>query len=277
MSRLTEFTKRIEQFEAAEQTAGSLQDINAIKMQQIRKRFEKNRTFYDELRDLYRVVHASAMRVAEKPKAERVLFVAVTSDRRLAGTLTRDIVAALAVKLREQPAASSLVIGRVGWQYFAQTGLAARGRQVVIAGDMPSHEEFALLLRRFAQFDRVLVYFARFINPFRQEVALEDITQYPDEREEAADADAESYFFEPEVPAMLEFFDSQVRYILFERVMLESDLARTAARFSTMVEAQEEAHRAVRLERTRRMRELAASSNQELLETFAGYQQWRHL
>ncbi len=282
MSRLTERNKRIEEFEAAEATAGALQDINAIRMQSIRVRFEKNRAFYDEMRELYRVVHAGALRersVAVPADKERVLLVAITSDRRFAGTLTRDIVSALITKLTEIPQATCLVVGRVGWQYFEQAGYASRGRQAIVTGDMPTREEFTFLLRRFAQFDRVLVYYARFINSFRQEVAFEDITEYPDEDDLSVESEEEraSYFFEPEVPALLAFFDSQVRYVLFERVMLESDLARTAARFATMEEAQEHAYEALQSERTRRMREVAANSNAELLETFAGFRQWRRL
>lgn len=279
MSRLTEHTKRIEEFEAAEVTAGALQDINAIRMQSIRRRFEKNRAFYDEIRELYRIVRASALREhpsTETAVQERLLLVAVTSDRRFAGTLTRDIISTLIAKLAEAPQAACLIIGRIGWQYFEQAGYASRGRQAIVAGDMPTREEFTFLLHRFAQFDRVLVYYSRFINSFHQEVAFEDITEYPDENKSSAESEDQqaSYLFEPEVPAILAFFDSQVRYVLFERVMLESDLARTAARFATMEEAQENAHEVLHGERNNRMRELAASSNAELLETFAGFKQW---
>ena len=65
-----------------------------------------------------------------------------------------------------------------------------------------------------------------------------------------------------------------MRYALFERVLLESDLARTAARFATMEEARERASELVHAEEVHRLREMSAASDAELLETFAGYGQW---
>lgn len=272
MSRLTDYERRIEQYAVAAETAGALEDINALRMRSIRSRFEKNQQFFDEIRALYGIVHANALREKSQEAAQQasVLYVAVTANRRFAGTLARDTIDALARELAAHPEAACLVVGRLGWQYLEAAGLAARARQILFAGEEPTEEEFASLLAHTARFDRVLVFYGRFITAFRQEVELQDITQSP----ELTGDTAETYIFEPELTALLAFFDAQVRYVLFARILLESDLSRTAARFITMEESRQRASELLAAEERGRTRELAATSNAALLETVAGYGHW---
>ena len=79
------------------------------------------------------------------------------------------------------------------------------------------------------------------------------------------------------MPAILAFFDAQVKRVLFRGVLLEAELARTAARFLRMEEAQEHAHGLLVATRSRVRREMAAVSNTELLETFAGFTKWKRV
>ena len=271
MSRLTDYDRRIKQYAVAEETAGALSDISALRMQAIRKRFEKNQLFFDEIRSLYGIVRASAELEEARHGAEKVLYIAVTANKRFAGTLARDTVDALARALQKDERATAFVIGRLGWQYFDTLGLSKRGRQVLFAGEGPTPGEFASLLAHAARYDRVFVLYGRFVNAFRQEVAMEEVSQSP---EPVADG-KEGYLFEPEVGALLTFFNAQVRYALLERVMLESELARMAARFVTMEESSQRAHALRTLEERRRTREATASTNAALLETYAGSAHWR--
>lgn len=270
MSRLSDYDRRIKQYAAAEETAGVLQDVNALKMLAIRTRFEKNQAFFDELRAVYGLVRA-ASEVETPNGVARTLYVALTSNRRFAGTLVRETLEALTKALAGDPDAAVLIVGRIGWLYFQAMGQGTRARQLSFVDEEPTREEIARLLAYTARFERVYVLHPRFESAFRQRVAMEDIAQRP---EAAAEPDA-TYLFEPEVAAIRAFFDAQVRYILFERVLLESDLAKTAARFATMEESRERASELLKTERRKRMREMAAKSNAELLETFAGFEHWR--
>ena len=270
MSRLTDYERRIKQYAAAEDTAGALSDISALRMQAIRRRFEKNQLYFDEVRSLYGIVRAGAEQEEAEQAVKKVLYIAVTANRRFAGTLARDTVDELARALQKDESAMAFVIGRLGWQYFDTLGLSRRGRQILFAGEGPTPAEFASLLAHAARYDRVFVLYGRFVNAFRQEVAVEEISQSPGPVE-----GKESYFFEPEVQALLTFFNAQVRYALLERVMLESELARMAARFVTMEESRLRAHGLLTREERRRMREATASTNAALLETYAGSAHWR--
>jgi F0F1-type ATP synthase gamma subunit len=119
----------------------------------------------------------------------------------------------------------------------------------------------------------VFVIYPKFVNTFRQDIAMTDITQTPAsvaEPEKMAD-----YIFEPEIPNMLAFFERQVRRALFERVLLETELARTAARAQRMREAKDRAGDLRKgFERGLR-RELATFADLELMETFIGFNFWK--
>ena len=286
MSIVTELKQQLSEYQAAEVTARALQDISALKMQSIRGAFEKNRAFFQEIRELYGVVQAQAKKfqyaqvASQKSKRVRQLYVAVTSNKRFYGSLIRDIIDTLTKELAEVPEASCIIIGRVGWQYFEAQGNSKRARQIALADDVPTQEEFHMLLGQFENFDRIFVLYPKFVNSFRQIAAMEDITQTPPElqapqsKQPEVSAPEDRYIFEPEVPAMLSFFNTQVRQILFDRVLLEAELSRVAARLMRMGEAGERARSLVAATETKERREVAALSNMELLETFAGFTQW---
>lgn len=278
MSRVTELKKLLDEYEAAELTAGALQDISGLRMQSIRAQFDKNRAFYEEIRALYGIVQAHGRRIGseeQKAKKPRELFVAITSNKRFYGALIRDIIQALSTHLSQSPQGSCLIVGSVGWQYFEQFGARKGARQMVLNDDSPTPQEFQTILKHFEGFDRIFVFYPKFINPFRQDVGIEDITESPAVGP-VTESTLASYLFEPEVPLILAFFDTQVRRVLFGRVLLEAELSRTAARLIKMEEAEGRAQKLVTEQRTRIRRETAAASNTQLLETFAGFTQWTH-
>lgn len=305
MSRLIELKSQLEELQTAQATASALQDISALRMQGIRRGFEKNRAFFEEIKALYSIVKSDTSRASRgqpakgRPRRAALdsrgrrsgqLFIAITSNRRFFGTLTRDIIDALVRELGAAPEAKAIIVGRVGWQYFQLQGNPKRARQLFFEDDVPTPQEFESLLQLFKEYGRVFVLYPKFINPFRQEAAIEDITYAPDVAREtgktegagrsrvaqerkkiAPDAD---YIFEPEVPAILAFFDTQVRRVLLNRVMLEAELSRTAARLFKMEEAVERADALVAATAIRLRRQRASDSDTQSLETYAGITQW---
>src|SRR3989344_3130862 len=185
MSRLNEYKQLLDEYEAAELTAGALEDISALRMQAIRSGFEKNRTFFEGIGALYGTVRSIALKEVDEKKlgkGRRHLYVAITSNKRFYGNLMREVIAALSRALASAPETSALIIGRVGWQYFEQTNALKQARQFILAEDTPTRKEFEELMRHTDGFDRVFVLYPQFINPFRQDVGITDITQSPGER-----------------------------------------------------------------------------------------------
>ncbi|HET8581457.1 MAG TPA: F0F1 ATP synthase subunit gamma [Candidatus Paceibacterota bacterium] len=298
MSRLTDLTRLLAEYQAADAAAGSLEDITALRTRAIRRAFEKNAAFFADIRALYDIVSAQPRDPARAEAADaptRTLFVALTSNRRFFSGLISRIIEKLREELANEPDAEAVVIGSVGWEFCEETGVPARARYMPFADDTPTPEELASLVGTFAGFGRVVILHPAFVNVFRQEVAVEDITHSPEQLPEPASAafpegvpplpgipeaaiiaarTSGEYILEPDATALLGFFDTQVRHVLFDRVLLESDLARTAARLMRLTEAQSRARALVDETRRAMIRASAARASRELLETFAGLAAW---
>ncbi len=281
MSRIAEIHASIEDYRAAELITGALQDISSIRMQTIRRQFEKNTRFFRGIREVYGVVsaharegtHSVSHRERGPQKDKKDLYIGITSNKRFYGTLNRDVTAALLRRISSAQQAEFLIVGQTGAQYLTNTAHAGVAKETVFANDVPSTQELRLTLHTLETYGRIYAIYPRFINPFRQEVAMVDITETPSIAE-TADMRVE-YIFEPDIPSMLTFFDAQVRRVLFERVLLESELARTATRLLKMRDAQESAGE-MRGEQERALRrEMSAIANMHLLETFVGFKYMR--
>jgi F0F1-type ATP synthase gamma subunit len=70
------------------------------------------------------------------------------------------------------------------------------------------------------------------------------------------------------------FFKTQVRYVLFERMLLETQLSRVAARLAKMDAADTNAEQLIKNERKELRRANASFSSRRMIETLVGYLQW---
>jgi len=77
--------------------------------------------------------------------------------------------------------------------------------------------------------------------------------------------------FEPEIPKIIEFFKTQIRLVLFSRVMLETRLALTGARLMKMQRAREKTGELVLQQRRTIHKEISTVKSMRLLETFSGF------
>ena len=80
--------------------------------------------------------------------------------------------------------------------------------------------------------------------------------------------------FEPELPKILEFFNRQVRRLLFIRIMLETDLSLTAARLLSMSAAEERSSDLIKEKQSEIRKTLSSFINAKLLETFSSIRSW---
>ena len=83
------------------------------------------------------------------------------------------------------------------------------------------------------------------------------------------------FIFEPELPKILHFFDTQVISLLIEQAFLESELSRTASRFISMDQAESEADRFINTQRKLKAVALRSLGNINILENYASLQATR--
>lgn len=266
----------MDDYRASAIITGALQDISGVKLQDLRGQFEKNADFFNGLRSVYAIVKSRAAAVpgAAAGKAPRDIYIGLTSNKRFYGTLNREIVQSMLTLVRTQHDSDFLIIGRTGAEYLDLEGEIEHISRLEFEDDMPTPDEMHDVVELSERHARVFVVYPHLVNIFRQEVVMTDITQTPDPTVTPG-MPAVDYIFEPDIPGMLAFFEKQVRHALLERVVLETELARTAKRTMKMRDAKE---RATGLQSTyeRRLRhEFATLADIAHMDTFIRRSFWK--
>lgn len=255
-----------------------LRDISATKLQAIRNIFEANQVYFTELHELMRTVKSYVQKhdIALPETKKKSVFLALTSNRRFYGSLNRDVMQEWLAAYRKSHEADGMVIGQTGQQYMKLHGGAASARLTFVSfnKDVPTTKEVVAVLEKISEYTEVILWHPTFINSFRQEVCFTDITHEPkqvlDTRKGAVLPDPD-FIIEPELPELLAFFRSQIRLVLMQRVLLETQVALTGARLMKMQHARERAGELAKAQRLTIHKETSRVHSMRLLETFTGF------
>jgi len=249
----------------------------ASRIQKIKRQFETNRQFYDEISHVYHLIRESGKLIAADSKKPangiKSLAIAVTSNQRFYGNLNVNIMHRFLDSASKQEV-DVLIIGTTGYDYMRSIGYTKPYTHMIFENDNPTTEETRAFLDKVMAYDSVMVYYPKFISLVTQSVGSIDLTQTVS-RGDKTPEDEVHILFEPEYPKILEFFQRQVRSLLFLHVMLESDLSRTAARLITMSGAEERSTALIKQKRSELRKIQASIANAKLLETFAGIKKWK--
>ncbi len=291
MSVLSDLHNELEDNKTLRSIAAAFTEVNAYRIKKIRASFEKNYRFYKEITDIYHLVKETAavaaglpaqagggrkgepLKETVKPRfaGDKSLRIAVTSNSHFFGNLNRDVIDKFLVDARKTKD-DLMVIGQTGISLAALKIPPSRFQSFRFKSDFPSREEIVSVINATSDYARVYLYYPQFVNMLTQKVYILDITQSaPPQKSTVANID---HIFEPEVGKIVEFFEKQVRSLLFIRAMLETDLSRTAARLISMSGAEQRAEVLIR-QRGYVIGKFARSErNARLLETFSGMTKW---
>ena len=280
MSRVTEQKQKIDDIKTTQYITGALRDISAIELKGLRKKYNINDVFYTELRELFQLV----WKIASEEKSNTnlmqgkgELYVAYTTNRHFYGSLNNDIMKKFTEHIDKN--SHCLIIGNSGNQIWNTKKSTCKHVEFLsFEDDSPSEEEFNDLLKKVDVYQNVYVFYPGFTSVFKQDVKMVDITYKPSrhamEKEEYKNLP--EYLFEPDLSEMVLFFNTQVRSALLERLFLETQIARVAARLVKMDTADENANKLITSERRVLRRVRTSFSSRRMLETVVGYIQWHN-
>ncbi len=273
--------EELEELETIRFITGALFEVSAENISRLRSSFEKNRLFYTDISELYHLVKQSALLrgdIKDNNTTTKVhgISVAFTSNSRFYGSINSDIMETFLEHVRVTKR-DCVVIGNTGKVFMSNYPEKDRVSYFSFAGDRPTVKEMRQFLKTVSEYDQVYVFHPTFVNVFTQTVSVLDITHTPQINEDIAEGDIEKvdYIFEPELPKILHFFETRVRYLLFQRAMLESELARTASRLIAMSVAEEKAEDSLRQVRDDLRRGTETFNDMRLLESFSAIKKWR--
>ncbi len=260
--------------------ASAFTESSAVKIKKIREAFERNREFYDEVSYVYHLVKVNAIHYEasqknkKQEKIERPLSIALTSNQKFYGNLNINIMRNFLQKTKDTNH-SLLIIGATGLETIKSQKLNKPYKTLIFQHDNPNEQEINHFLETIKDYTKVFMYYPKYLTILTQTVGVLDITFASSPLGEEIQEDVR-LIFEPELPKMETFFEEQVRLILFRRVLLETDLARTSARLVSMSTAEDRASGLIKEKKTELRKVRNFLINARLLETFAGIRKWKH-
>lgn len=273
MSAIHDLKDTLEQLQTAQFVTTMLRDISATRLQSIRAAYTANEKYYTEMHELmslvkrYAAVH-TPQALYPSESTSRV-YVALTSNKRFYGVLNHRVIKRYTELRQADSAASGVVVGQTGRGIVTVHEHDTPATLFQFAHDTPLPEETLALIESLSGYTEVVVVHPTFVSSFTQNVAVTDISHVPSASAETAPP--LDYLFEPDIPAMLTFFTKQIRLLLFERVLLETQLALTGARLMKMQRARERAKELVGEQRQTIYKETSTVKSMRLLETFTGF------
>jgi ATP synthase F1 gamma subunit len=276
MSTLEQKKNEYEEVQSVRFITNTLLEISAERIKALRERFDKNQIFYREIRDLYALVRWHALKRGGEgvvDTREHSVSLALTSNSRFYGSINSAVMENFIRHMDVSPERSFILVGNVGGRIISGTRYEKRCVYWTFNSDDPTENELQKLLEELKKYREVLVFHPQFVNVFYQDVGILSLTE-SDEIGDRSEKTLE-YIFEPELPRIVRFFETRVRHLLLSRAMLESELARTAARLVTMNRADERAAHLMRELLSAVRKEEQTLDSLRLIESLAGIGKWK--
>jgi len=263
MPQLEQLRAEIKDEEALHGLASSFTEVSAAKIGMLKQKFEKNQSFFQEVSDLYRLVKSGSS--VSTTASKGILAVAMTTNNRFYGVINLEVMKKFLNELKKQKAAP-LVVGKIGSSYLQSINFKDKVEEMILEKDVPKIADLEKLLERAKSYQKVLLFYPQFRTVYTQTPAVTDIAFSPTPTEEKLATDPQ-FIFEPELPKIVEFFETQIRTILLQRVLLEMELSVTASRLQAMSRAKEHANEVLQKRRRQLTKKKHSQINARLLES----------
>lgn len=277
MPAIKQIEKEISSIETIRALSGALLEVSAHRIQSLRSDFEHNQRFFDEITELYNIVKVSSLRSHTdrgnpKPKSmKKTMSVAVTSNKGFYGLLNTRVIEHFLEDIKRRKT-DCVVIGQIGKRFFEQTDYQEQCQYLTFKNDYPTQGETQVFLQKVKEYDQVFLFYPKFVSIFTQDVGIVDITYTPDQ--EVNPNKKLEHIFEPELSKIVHFFETQVRKLLFMRIMLESELARVSARLMKMSSTEQRAEDMIVDKERELHKEVEILNDIQLLESFSSLKKW---
>lgn len=272
MPQLEKLQKEIKDEETLHELASALTEVSTAKVGLLKKDFEENKGFYEEVSDLYRLVKFSAH--LSESASKGVLSVAITTNGRFYGVINLEVMRRFVVETQKQET-DRLVIGKIGAMHLQSIKFKAPFKTMVFETDVPKMADLEEFLELAQPYQKIFLYYPQFKTIYTQTPAVTDIAYSPTPEVRSAVEEELQFIFEPELPKIVGFFETQIRAILLNRVLLEVGLSVTASRLQAMSRAKEHAQETLVKKRQQLTKERRSLINARLLDSLSGAKKWK--
>ncbi|MBI2329997.1 F0F1 ATP synthase subunit gamma [Candidatus Daviesbacteria bacterium] len=275
---IKDIDEALEEGQSLKAIAQAYSEIANLKVKKIRANVERNRLFYNEISRVYSIVKAFALKkkiTITKPKNR--LCILLTSNDRFYGNINSSLINYFVGLSRELADVDKIILGKAGINYFRAAKLLPKYQEIMLKKDLPDSRELAELARLSSEYNQVLVFHSTMKSLMIQQATFTDVTAVSLYMREflVKHLDPKNkegfmrFIFEPDLPKVLQFFDTQVLTLMLEQTFLESELSRTASRFISMDQAETEANKFIKEYEALKAYTKRNADNNTILENFA--------
>lgn len=261
MAGSREIRNKIKSVKNTQKITRAMEMVAASKMRKAQDRMKKARPYGEKIRNV--AAHMSGANteyrhpfLIERDTVKRVGIIVVTSDKGLCGGLNTNVLRKALNQMKiwqsEGEQIEVCCIGNKGFGFMSRINATVIS-QVVGLGDTPDMAKLIgavkVMLDGYTQdhFDRVFIYYNRFINTMKQEPIMEQLLPLTDERihgdkkEDDTSRVTWDYLYEPEAKPVID--DLMIRYIeaLVYQAVTENMASEQSARMVAMKAASDNA------------------------------------
>lgn len=268
-----EIEQALEEGQSLKTIAQAYSEIANIKIKRIRGLVERNRFFFSEISKVYGLIKRLAQtRRVSMIKPKKLVSLIITSNYRFYGSINSDLIKFFigTTKNPQLGGTDIILLGKAAIEYFKTNKVFLNYKEILLKDDQPNSVELNQLIEIIKPYNQVLIFHSRLKSLLRQQPVVTDVTatsQLPSD--DKSSSDKFKFIFEPELPKILSFFDSQILTLLMESTFLESELSRTASRFIRMDDAEREANKFIDEYDKLKAYEERNFRNNQILENFA--------
>lgn len=260
MAGSREIRNKIRSVKNTQKITRAMEMVAASKMRKAQERMRKARPYGEKIRNVAAHMSRASTEyrhpfLIQRDTVKRVGIIVVTSDKGLCGGLNTNVLRKAVNQMRTWETEGEQIevccIGNKGLGFMSRIG-ANIISQITGLGDTANIEKLIgaikIVLDGYTadRFDRVYLFYNRFVNTMKQEPTMEQLLPLSDERMRAGKQDTEQkklwdYLYEPEAKPIID--DIMVRYVeaLIYQAVTENMASEQSARMVAMKAASDNA------------------------------------
>ncbi|MGD8744671.1 MAG: F0F1 ATP synthase subunit gamma [Candidatus Woesebacteria bacterium] len=248
MANRQDIHEQLEQLRGLEVLTQAYEEIASTRMKKTRDKVLSKREFlsdvnevFDEVRKSYARQVLKLVRKKGQTRGGKITFLAhngktvavlLSANTGLYGDIVQNTFEKFIKEVREK-GSEATIIGRQGLTRFLQE----EPNRPYTYFELPDHgatsEQMAGIIKHIVQYEKIHVYFGKFISFINQAPTVFSISAEIS-LEEEDQKEPKMYIFEPNLEKILMFFETEIFASLFEQTVSESNLAKYASRVMAM-------------------------------------------
>lgn len=286
--QLKEVRNRIKSIQSTQQITKAMKMVSAAKLRRAQDAIVQMRPYAVKLQEMLQNIVSSSegdidLALAANRQVEKVLLVAITSDRGLCGAYNSNVIKLTKQAIREKYATQYakgqveiLPIGKKAWEHFTKNGYKVNDKYWQLFAHLTFENvkaAAAVAMEGFinGEYDAVDIIYSEFKNAATQRFKIEQFLPIAKvETVEGASTQKADYIFEPEKDTLIAELMPKILNTQFFKAVLDGHASEHGARMTAMDKATDNAGELLRSLKIEYNRARQAAITTELTEIVSG-------